>query len=73
MKNKKIFYYNLMMASIILFVGTICLFNHTKIIAPILIVICIYLFIGAIIKCCKTSLKLKNTVLWMIDLLFWLP
>lgn len=73
MKNKKIFYYNLMMASIILFIGTICLFNHTKIIAPLLIVVCIYLFIGAIIKCCKTSPKLKNTVLWMIDLLFWLP
>lgn len=73
MKNKKIFYYNLMIASIILFIGTICLFNHTKIIAPILIVACIYLFIGSIIKCCKTSPKLKNTVLCMIDLLFWLP
>lgn len=33
----------------------------------------IYLLLGAIIKLCKASEKLKDTVLTAIDLLFWLP
>ncbi len=47
--------------------------GNTKFIAPIIIVISIYLFVGSLIKLCKMNNKLKNTVICIIDLLFWLP
>jgi hypothetical protein len=72
MKNKML-YYILIMISIILILVSLFLLDNTKIIAPIIIVISIYLFLGAIIKLCKTNNKLKNTILCALDLLFWLP
>lgn len=72
MKNKKL-YYIVMIVSIILFVISISVFSNTTILGPIMIVISIYLFIGAIIKLCKQNEKLKNTILCALDLLFWLP
>lgn len=72
MKNKML-YYILIMFSIILFLVSIFLLDNTKIIAPVIIVISIYLFVGAIIKLCKTNNKLKNTILCALDLLFWIP
>lgn len=62
-----------MILSIILFISAIFLFNNTKIIAPIMIVFSIYLFVGAIIKLCKTNDKFKGSLLCALDLLFWLP
>lgn len=69
---KKI-YYALIILSIFLFIISISLLNNTTIIAPIIIVISLYLFLGSIIKLCKTNDKLKNTILCILDLLFWLP
>ncbi len=71
MKNKG--YIFLIILSIILFVISISILNNTKFIAPVIIVISIYLFLGAVIKLCKKNDKLKNTVICALDLLFWLP
>lgn len=73
MKNKNKIYYLLMILSILLFTISISVLSNTKMIAPILISISIYLFLGAIIKLCKTNDKLKNTMICILDLLFWLP
>lgn len=73
MKNNKKVYYGLMLLSIILFIGAIFLLNDTKIIAPIIIVVSVYLFVGSIIKLCKTNDNIKNPILCTLDLLFWLP
>lgn len=72
MKNKGL-YYILIVLSIILLIVSIWLFNDTKFIAPIMILVSIYLFLGAIIKLCKTSSKLRDTLICTLDLLFWLP
>lgn len=72
MKNKKLYYF-LIILSIILFIISMTLLSKTIFLAPIVIIISIYLFIGAIIKLCRTNDKLKNTILCVIDLLFWLP
>lgn len=71
MKNKG--YIFLIILSIIFFVISISILNNTKFIAPVIIVISIYLFLGAVIKLCKNNDKLKNTVICALDLLFWLP
>ncbi len=71
MKNKG--YIFLIILSIILFVISISILNNTKFIAPVIIVVSIYLFLGAVIKLCKNNDKLKNTVICALDLLFWLP
>lgn len=47
--------------------------GDTKIIAPALLVLSIYLFSGSLIKLCRTSPKLKGTVFCAVDLLWWLP
>lgn len=74
MKNKnKMLYCILTVFSVILFIASVSLLNDTKIMAPIIIVISIYLFLGAIVKLCKINDKLKNTVICALDLLFWLP
>ncbi len=70
--NKKL-YYILLVLSLILFIGTIIFLNNTKFVAPIFLVISIYLFFGSIIKLCNTNKKLKNIMIHVIDLLFWLP
>ena len=71
MNNKG--YIFLIILSIILFVISISILNNTKFIAPVIIVVSIYLFLGAVIKLCKNNDKLKNTVICALDLLFWLP
>ncbi len=71
--KKKILYYLLIVLSIVLFTISITILDNTKVAAPVIIVISIYLFLGAIIKLCKTNDKLKNTVICFLDLLFWLP
>ncbi len=72
MKNKLLYYF-LIALSIILFTVSVTILDNTKFVAPTIIVISIYLFLGAIIKLCKTNDKLKNTCLCVLDLLFWLP
>ncbi len=72
MGNKKL-YLLLMLASILLFALSMTVLGNTKLIAPIIIVISIYLFVGSLIKLCRMSEKLKDSVIMAIDLLFWLP
>ncbi len=57
----------------LLFIITMTILGNIKFIAPIIIVISRYLFVGSLIKLCKMNNKLKNTVICIIDLLFWLP
>lgn len=72
MKHKKLYYF-LIIVAIGLFLFAMTAFSETTFLAPIMIVISLYLFIGAMIKLCKTNDKLKNTILCAIDLLFWVP
>lgn len=72
MKHKKLYYF-LVIVAIALFMFAMTVFSETIFLAPIMIVISFYLFIGAMIKLCKTNDKLKDTILCAIDLLFWLP
>ncbi len=73
MKKKKILYVSLLIVSILLFIIVMTILGNTKFIAPIIIVISIYLFAGSLIKLCKMNDKLKNMSLCALDLLFWLP
>ncbi len=73
MKKKISLYVSLIIVSILLFIIAMTILGNTKFIAPIIIVISIYLFVGSLIKLCKMNDKLKNTVICIIDLLFWLP
>lgn len=74
MKSKnKVLYHILLLLSIILFLIAIFLLNYTKFIVPIVIVISVYLFVGAIMKLGRMNHHLKNTIMWDLDLLLWLP
>ncbi len=73
MKYKMNLYVGLIIISILLFTIAMTILGNTKFIAPIFIVISIYLFVGSLIKLCKMNDKLKNTVICTLDLLFWLP
>lgn len=70
---KKIIYLIMLAVSIILFVLSFSILANTEWIGGIVIGISIYLFLGSLIKLCKTNEKLKNTLICAIDLLFWLP
>lgn len=70
---KKSFYMAGIAVSVILVVLSMTILGETNILAPVLIVLSIYLFAGCIIKLCKMNEKLKNTILCTIDLLWWLP
>lgn len=70
---KKLFYMAGIAVSVILVVLSMTILGETNILAPVLIVLSIYLFAGCIIKLCKMNEKLKNTILCTIDLLWWLP
>lgn len=70
---KKYLYISVMLGSIVLFALTMTVFSNTKMIAPLIIVLGLYLFMGGLVKLCKMNEKLKNTVVCALDLLFWLP
>ena len=71
--TKKIIYIIILLISLILFVLSFTVLANTKWIGGVFIGIGIYLFLGALIKLCKTHDKLRNTVICAIDLLCWLP
>ncbi len=73
MKKKMYLYISLTIASIILFIIAMTILGNTKFLAPIVIVISIYLFFGSLVKLCRMNDKLKNMSLCALDLLFWLP
>ncbi len=70
---KKIYYIAGILVSVVLVMISMTILGNTQILAPVLIVFSIYLFIGCLIKLCKTNEKLKNTIICAIDLLWWLP
>jgi len=73
MKKKMYLYVILIVVSILLFIIAMTVLGNTKFIAPIIIVISIYLLAGSLIKLCKMNDKLKNTIICALDLLLWLP
>lgn len=73
MKKKIALYIIIQVIAILLCVIAIAFLDNTKVIAPTIIVISIYLFVGSIIKLCQMNAKLKDTILCSLDLLFWLP
>ncbi len=73
MKKKIFLYVSLIIVSILFFVISMTVLGNTKFVAPVIIVCSIYLLAGGLIKLCKMNEKLKNTVIFIIDLLFWLP
>jgi len=72
-KKKVLLYLILIIVAVSLFVLSITLLANTKIIAPIIIVLSVYLFLGGVIKLCRLNDKFKDTVMGILDLLFWLP
>lgn len=70
MRKKIIIYLSLLIMSATLFIIAMTILANTKFIAPIIIVISIYLFGGSLIKLCKMNNKLKNTIICAFDLLF---
>ena len=73
MKKKIAIYLTTICVSIALFILSMTVLGETKLLAPIIIVISVYLFIGSVIKFCKLNDRLKNLVITSLDLLFWLP
>ncbi len=73
MKKGIYLYVSLMIVSILLFMIAMTILGNTKLIAPIIIIISIYLFLGSLVKLCRMNDKLKNTVICALDWLFWLP
>lgn len=71
--TKKILYTIILLISLLLFVLSFTVLANSEWIGGVLIGIGIYLFLGALIKLCKTNDKLRNTVICAIDLLCWLP
>jgi len=69
---KKI-YLIILVISLILLTFAFTVFANTEWLGGIIIGIGLYLFIGSLIKICKTNKKLKNTIIDAIDFLFWLP
>lgn len=73
MKKRTVLYVGLLILAIVLFIISVTVLGNTTFIAPITIVVSIYLFVGSLTKLCKMNDKLKNHVICAIDLLFWLP
>ncbi len=73
MNKKRNLYISLVVVSIILFIIAMTILGNTKFIAPFVIVVSIYLFVGSLIKLCRMNEKLKNMVIGTFDLLFWMP
>lgn len=69
--KKKILYYGILILSLILCVIPFTLLKDTKVLSPLILVIGLYFFLGSLIKLCKTNKKLKNTILCLVDFLFW--
>lgn len=70
---KKVSYIIALLVSGLLFVLSFTVFADTDWVGGIFIGVGVYLFLGALIKLCKTNEKLMNTVICTFDLLFWLP
>ena len=71
--SKKLLYALLLVISLLLSVLSFTVFENTEWFGGIFIGVGIYLFLGTLIKFCKTNEKLRNTILCVLDLLFWLP
>ena len=71
--KKIILYLGGIVISIILVIVSMTVLQNTQILAPVIIALSIYLFIGCLIKLCKMNETLKGTIICMIDLLWWLP
>ncbi len=73
MKKKTALYAGLIAVSILLIVFAMTVLDNTKLAAPVVIVLSVYLFVGSIIKLCRMNEKLKGIVSGVVESLFWLP
>lgn len=71
--SKKLLYSIILLISLLLFILSFTVFANTEWIGGISIGVGIYLFLGVLIKLCKTNDNLKDTIICAIDLLCWLP
>lgn len=71
-KKKEILYLSITILSVVGFI-LLVVFDAKGIWGLLLTLLCIYLFIGSIIKQWKLGNKNKNSILAFLDLLFWLP
>lgn len=66
-------YITMLVVSLVLFVLSFTILANTAWLGGITIGVSIYLFLGSIIKICKTNDKFKDFFICALDLLFWLP
>lgn len=71
--SKKLLYSIIFLISLLLFVLSFTVLANTEWIGGISVGVGIYLFLGTLIKLCKTNDKLKDTMICSLDLLWWLP
>ena len=71
--KKVVLYLVGMIVSVVLVAFSMTVLGDTTIMAPVILALSLYLFLGCLIKLCKMNETLKNTVICAIDLLFWLP
>ena len=73
MQKRILLYISSVIASVLLFMSAIFVFGSTRFIAPVVITISLYLFVGSMIKLCRMNSLLRSTMICAIDLLFWIP
>ena len=74
MKKKTLLYCILLILGILTFISEIFIFQKPDgILGLSICLISIYLILGSLIKLCKMSKKISNTLLASLDILFWLP
>lgn len=72
--NKIILYSVLLLIGLLTFILEIFIFQKPDgLLGLIICISSIYITLGSIIKLCKLSDRLKNTILQSIDILFFLP
>lgn len=71
--KKALLYAAGILIAVVLIHFSITVLANTEIIVPIIIVICLYLILRFIIKLCRKNEKIKNFIVCLIDLLFFLP
>lgn len=74
MRRKIIIYSILLILGLLIFISEIFIFQKPDgILGYGICIISIYFILGSLIKLCKLSKKFSNTLLALLDILFWLP
>ena len=73
MRNSIAFWILSIIASVLLFMIAITVFDNTIITAPIIMTISLFLFVGSIVKLCKLNATIKNIVVSFLKAWFDIP